>query len=392
MSLIKKVLKKFIYLTFRLVPLRNHIIFESHPDLSGNTFPVFKLMIKEKLNEKYKFVWYVNDFISYQDYKIQNVFFKNINPKNLFERIILFFNTATAKCIITENRFISKKNNNQFVIYLTHGTVLKDVTNKIVIGPNCDFTLYQSEFTKQITANMLQINSDKMVCLGFPRNDYLFKENKLVKQMFEQIVNKLEFSKIIIWMPTFRQHKNKSRIDSNVLFPLGLPIIENMEQISKLNHYLKDRNILLVLKPHPAQDLSYIKTGSHSNILLLYDNDLNKYNLQLYEVIGNTDALITDYSSLYFDYLLKNKPIGLTIDDIEEYRSTLGFAYENILDILKGEYIRGFNDLLSFIENISKGIDVAKVEREMIKNLMNHYQDNCSTRRVYDFILTKARL
>jgi CDP-glycerol glycerophosphotransferase (TagB/SpsB family) len=191
-------------------------------------------------------------------------------------------------------------------------------------------------------------------------------------------------------MPTFRQHKDKHRVDSTAYFPLGIPVVNDPEQIRELNQYLKEREVLLVLKPHPAQDLSVLNVQSLSNFVLLYDKDLRRNDIQLYEFIGNSDALITDYSSIYFDYLLTDKPIGLTISDVEEYGGTLGFAVDDIFEVLKGEYINDFSELLGFIDNVSKGIDETKEDRDIVKDLLNYYQDNKSAKRVYDFIKEKA--
>lgn len=110
-------------------------------------------------------------------------------------------------------------------------------------------------------------------------------------------------------------------------------------------------------------------------------------NIQLYELLAGSDALITDYSSVYFDYLLTNKPIGITIDDIENYRNTLGFAFENVESILVGEKICEFKDLVLFFDNLINDIDSYYEARRKNCDLFNYYKDNNSTKRVYDFII-----
>ena len=51
-----------------------------------------------------------------------------------------------------------------------------------------------------------------------------------------------------------------------------------------------------------------------------------KKGLSVYALLRNADALITDYSSAYFDYMLLNRPIAFTVEDIEEYRKRSGFC------------------------------------------------------------------
>ena len=170
-------------------------------------------------------------------------------------------------------------------------------------------------------------------------------------------------------------------------FELGIPIIYNIENLRVLNNLLNELNILLVLKPHPAQDLSVIKTEKLSNFILLTNQDLKNENINLYEFLGQTDALITDYSSVYYDYLLTNKPIAITTDDFDEYKSTFDFAFDNIFDVIKGEYINNFDELKSFINNVANENDIAKHERENIKKILHKFQDENSSSRVYEFLV-----
>ena len=112
-------------------------------------------------------------------------------------------------------------------------------------------------------------------------------------------------------------------------------------------------------------------------------------NIHLYELLAQSDALITDYSSVYYDYLLLDKQIGLTIDDINNYSKGRGLVFENVFDILKGEYINNFEDMLMFIKNVKNNKDIYKKERDRIKNLTNYFQDGKSAERVVEFIINE---
>ena len=61
-------------------------------------------------------------------------------------------------------------------------------------------------------------------------------------------------------------------------------------------------------------------------------------------MLGSSDALITDYSSVYFDYLLLDKPIGFTVDDMELYIKDRGFIFNNPEEYMPGKrYIMNMN-------------------------------------------------
>ena len=118
---------------------------------------------------------------------------------------------------------------------------------------------------------------------------------------------------------------------------------------------------------------------------------LGKSGVKLYEILSDTDALITDYSSIYYDYLLLDKPIGVTLDDFEEYTKKNGFPFENVLDILKGEYIYNKNDLIKFIKNVNQGIDEKRADRQVINNLVNKYQKGNYSEFVLNYLIENKK-
>src|SRR5690606_38601286 len=116
---------------------------------------------------------------------------------------------ATAKCIISENRIITKLNPKQLSIYLSHGTMIKNVKGKIILGDNCDYCVFSGEYVRNLTSEMYHVEKHKLVCLGYPRNDYLFSIHSSINKVFPQH----NFEKVIVWLPTFRQHNELKRVD-----------------------------------------------------------------------------------------------------------------------------------------------------------------------------------
>ena len=102
--------------------------------------------------------------------------------------------------------------------------------------------------------------------------------------------------------------------------------------------------------------------------------------------------MITDYSSIYFDYLLCNKPIGAVWEDIEEYKKNPGFCID-VNYYMKGAFkIYNLSDLIKFISDVSNNIDNLKKEREEICKYANYSKDGKNSERVVDFIIEKGRL
>ena len=252
-----------------------------------------------------------------------------------------------------------------------------------------DYFLSLSPFFDDKLSELCNLDKNQIIHLGFPRNDDLFSKNVHLNK----ILKNKKYSKIIMWLPTYRQRENKlSNLTMDNTFDLGIPIIYNTENLQILNNLLKELDVLLVLKPHPAQDLSVINAGKLSNFIILTDDNLKKSNINLYEFLSQTDALITDYSSVYYDYLLTDKPIAITTDDFEEYKKVFNIVFDNPFEVIKGEYIKDFNDLLLFIQNVASENDVAIEERIKAKNKFHKFQDKFSSKRVYEFLVNKIGL
>ena len=99
-------------------------------------------------------------------------------------------------------------------------------------------------------------------------------------------------------------------------------------QALELNEMLKLRNAKLIVKIHPLQKLSG-EMKKYSYIEFVTQEQLNKSEMTVYSLLRAADALITDYSSVYFDFMMLDRPIGFTVDDIEEYKKNRGFASKN---------------------------------------------------------------
>ncbi len=373
------VIKLFEYLITKLyerIPLQNIILFESLGDLDSNSGAFFEYMIENGLNEKYKMYWLVREPEKFKNVKIKNVGFMKIYHYNIIDLLRIY----TAKYLIWDAKEIAKVRNDQKSIYLTHGGPdLKNCRGITNPSKQVDFVLCPSEQVIDKCCYQYSLTAEKMIIFGHPRNDLLFFQSDEIKKL----VNERIFKNILIWMPTFRKFKFSDRNDSDKVFKLGIPLINDEREFAELNNFLEVKNTLLIIKIHPGQDLSNIPMINHSNILILTNEKLREMNIKLYSLIGETDALITDYSSVAFDYLLLDKPLGYIIDDINEYK--LGFTRDNPLDFMPGKKIKTLKEFKDFIGDIDQGYDIYGEEREKMRNFANKYQDNQNCRRLLEY-------
>ncbi len=390
MQQINELLQKILLIIFKNSKLKNYIVFESAPTYSDNTKYVFDEMIRRGLNKKYKCYWFVgNDQIGKKlsINNIDNVYFIDAYHNGIIRNFIYSAKKTriicSAKAVIMCNKMLVRGNNQsrQYYVNLAHGEALKNCRGHYNLKDSVDEVMCLSKYLAKYDAINFNCEESLMCPLGYARNDVLFGEKIDLRKIF----SKSKFDKVIYWLPTYRLHSKTGLTVSNIAFP----IIYN-EQISEIiNDYAKQNRVLIIVKPHPAQDLSKLKSLKLSNLIFINDSFLKENNIENYELLRSSDAMITDYSSVYYDYLLCDKPIGLCFDDFEEYSAGEGFTVDPDYILAGGEKIYNTQDMCDFIGRIADGKDLLKEQRTKIKNLCHLYQDNKSAERIVNHIEEK---
>lgn len=359
----RNVVKKIFYFLIGLFPKnKNKIVLESHPDFNDSAKVMYDYLQK-KGKRKYKFIWLVDNPQKYNKLKLKNTKFINVY-KPLSLRYL--YHVITSKYLMFGNREIRWVDlNKQIVISLTHGIPIKSCKGKFPKDKTFNYLLATSEKTVPIMAGEYCTKEEKCFVADLPRNDLLFEKNEKVSELTKS------YHKVILWLPTYKKHKSVdiTDIDRDSLIPLL-----NEEELNKLNKTLKENNDLLILKFHPAEDVSKLNSKEYSNIQILTQEEFNKLDIHLYSLLAYTDALITDYSSVSLDYILLNRQIGYVLDDIEEYQDKRGFCIENIDDVIAGKKIKNTKELFEFINEVSNDIDNYQEKRNKVLNFYHKYQ------------------
>ena len=365
-GLVKKLLYRFP---------QKYILFESSPDFGDNTKAVFDEIQARDSFKKYKFVW-----VSYDKGRS----YPKIKGTRFYKRddIRLKLILPRAKAVVCCNHLIRSDNPKAVNFYLGHGNPIKNASDYFSTISSYDYIVASSQGMKEIRNKIYGIDNDKMVALGYPRNDVLTAPPVDLHRFFKQ-----DFEKVIVWYPTFRQHKKGALTGCEH----ALPVIWDEERAARINRCARENNVLIVLKPHFAQDVSFIKQMDLSNLVFIDDKFFSDNGLTSYRFVGSCNALLTDYSSIYYDYTLCDKPIGLTWEDYDDYNKNPGFVVDMDKMMKGGVKIYEEEDLIKFINDVSKGIDILRDERREIRDFANISTDGSSAKRVVDFIEEKIR-
>jgi len=231
---------------------------------------------------------------------------------------------------------------------------------------NYKLILSPSKEVSHILKDVFRNNSIRVT--GYPRNDILLNSDLFLRKNW----NLKKYSKIISYIPTFRDTETKRKPFQNL-------------KLKKFNEYLKKNNILFVLKKHPF-DKNFPDFKEYSNI-----KDYSGEIEDVQELLVHTDILITDYSSVFFDFVLTNKPIIYYPYDYEEYLKTCRGMYYDYYSELPGPFAKTEKELYDLIKSVDSWFGKKEYQEKQMrfKKKFNKYQDGNSCERVLKILEEK---
>ncbi len=349
-----------VYLISFLIPRNpNKIVVGSHTPFNDNS-KYFFILSQDYLPE-YKIIWITQS--KEVEAKINSLGLQ-VYRKNTLKG---FYHSFTAKYYIysfhlIDINFWTSGGSTKFNLW--HGIPLKDIAFAIKSGPSTklyderslisrfirphvyvrpDYMLTTSDKMSDYFAKAFRIQKNHCLEYGMPRCDiFSWEKEKLIEfistyesdEMLKFVNSFSKYNKVFIYMPTWRE-------EVDFLLNAGF-------DFEKLNKTLETENSLFLFKLHPLsklQDIDLKEIDSFSHLVVMESE------MDVYPVLPFTDCLITDYSSIYYDYLLlQDKTLYLYPYDYEEYivgSRSLAFNYE---ENMPGVRIKDFDNMLEIIK------------------------------------------
>lgn len=312
--------------------------------------------------------------------------------------ILAFWYTLRAKVYLYNNTYqaISLWNSSGAIRFnLWHGIPLKKIghdakengqtsfydghLNKRVFNLDLykidDYVLSTSEFESKYLSSAFMLSKERCLPLGYPKVELFLKpkheilsfieayEPKKTKELVESL-NK--YDRVLIYMPTWRDDGSDFLKASCIDFPL-------------LNQILKENNFFLLLKLHTHTGLN-AKSFNMSNIITLENN------ADVYPILPFTDILITDYSSVYFDYLLLNKEILFYCFDLDDYQTSNRKMYFDYNSYTPGKKIYSFTELAKTLKDKEtiENLDYSTQRKDILDKFWTNSQE--SSRNIAQFV------
>ncbi len=386
---IRKIMKLPILVIYRLLWFcckvnKNIIIFESNVgrNYSGNPKAIYEYLVSQGLDKVFRCYYILEDTSITLPGNVKKV--KRI-------RLPYFYYLTRAGFWVSDTRmptYLRKKKKTNY-IQTWHGTPLKklaldleqismegevsleDYKKKFAENTETwDYLISQNSYSTDIFRRAFAFQGT-MLEIGYPRNDILFRDNHAAAILALKMKLKLPLDKkLILYAPTWRDNEHLGHL--------------KYKFSSAMNYnYLKDtldKEYCLLVKAH------YL-VGEESN-LEQYDNFLHYFDAScdIAELYLVSDMLITDYSSVMFDYSLLDRPMIFFTYDLEQYKDHLRGFYFDFLEEAPGPIVLTNEELVKEISTYNYKSYEAKYEA--FRQRFNHADDGKASQKIVDLIRT----
>ncbi|WP_436878835.1 CDP-glycerol glycerophosphotransferase family protein [Mammaliicoccus sciuri] len=369
----RKVIFNSIFIISKTINKKNSdtVLFtsDSRGHRSGNIKYIYEEMMKQGLNKKYKFheIYKSNvslrrskgdkflfpyllgkaDYIFLDDYHpllYHLNFRKNQEIIQLWHAVGSFKTVGYSRTGMKDGPFFNSVNHRNYT--------------KVYVSSDKDVPNYAEAFG---------ILESKIYPLGIPRTDMFFDDHykKIAVQKVQENYPILKNKNIILYAPTFRGSGHYT-----AFYPY------EMLDFEKLARYCSETNSIILLKMHPFVKREIEIPENYNEYFI----DISKYR-EINDFLLVADILISDYSSLIYEFAILKKPMLFYAFDLEEYSSNRGF-YEPYNEFVPGKIVNTFEELIDSLYR--NDFDQEKVDRFLEKRFT--YLDGNSSERIVKHI------
>lgn len=365
------------------------ILFEAFGGRNYTCSPkaIYEKMLTMKEFKDYTFVWSFIDPSKHEVKKDKRL--KIIKSKSKeYYKYISISKYWIVNSIIEEG--ITKKKD-QVYVQCWHGTPLKRLRYDIVVNgaslnsveeirkrndidaKKFDYFISPSKYcTEKFTSafNLKALGKENIIIEeGYPRNDFLFNKTKKDINAIKKKLGLPLDKKVIFYLPTFRDNQHTSGV--GYTYKLGIDFDSLKKKFSK--------EYVILFSPHYFIENSIDLTKYKGFI----------YNVARYDEINElylvSDIIMTDYSSVFFDYANLKRPMLFYMYDIDDYKGNLRDFYIS-LDELPGPIAKTQDELENNLKNIDKEFKKNKEKYEKFNEKYNYLDDGNASERVIKVI------
>lgn len=235
----------------------------------------------------------------------------------------------------------------------------------------------------------LHFDMRKAIVTGQPRLDCV-RTAKGAKNLSILLGKEIEkYDKFIFFVPSFRAN---SSCHSGKFYSENVFRLDDFDK-DEFRRFLEDNNIAFIYKLHPVEQtaLKGVEFEMNSHCYMLTDEMLFEKDIRYNEFLNAFDIMISDYSSIAYDYLMLDRPIVYLIPDYDEYKKSKGFVFHNIEFYMPGAKARNFKELLTTLKNSIESPELYASQRKLVIEQRFDYMDDKASERCYQAIMNYER-
>ena len=259
-------------------------------------------------------------------------------------------------------------------INLWHGMPLKVIGH--MTEPS-DFIFATNSEHAAILGEATGLPPDRVRVVGQPKNDGLYECPPSLRAALAG-----DAAKVILYLPTYRaggDHDAKERSDASGVM---LPTRDIGRFAKKLNRLLARHDALLLIKPHFRNVAQEGSAPTIDRVKWVDEYAASKDVPDSHRLMGIADVLVTDYSSVLFDYPVLDRPLIVYAPDLREYMWTWG-TYFPVAELAHGLLARSQREFLRLLARMLDDPEVGKLERRVLAKRFNAFGDGANSARAY---------
>ena len=371
----------------------NTILYEAFGGrgMIDNPFALFQYLLEKEEYQDYTHIWVLDDFddnrAQIEKYeKYPNVRFVKYKTKEYCKAI------ATVKYLVNNVSFPSYflKREGQVLIDTWHGTPLKnmgfDIPGANISQGNTARNLFSADYIVSSGPYMTETaykKSYKMQNLyegtvleeGFPRNDKLFNSDRaeVIQRLQDCGVEVTADKKVILYAPTWRgEQYSTPDTDLQDVYKL----LQVMESSVDTNEYQVLVKLHQIVYHYMKENQIELGTAKAKFVPATMDTS---------ELLSVTDVLVSDYSSIFYDFMLTGRPIFFYVPDMEDFEDYRGlyFGFDN----LPGPAVSSPEKLGELLKDIQDVADSYKEKYENVKAQIGLKDDGNVCKRIAEVLI-----
>ena len=257
--------------------------------------------------------------------------------------------------------------------YYRHRMGLATLVRTLLIYSTYRYIVVTADRLRSRFATAFNADESAILPLGYPRNDVLFdpvegEDVGFDAGVLDDLAAASDERDLVLYAPTWRETGRDFVAEADVDF-------------ERWDEWAREHDATVLLKLHPETDVDL--NDEFDRVVELPPE------LDIHPAMRYADVLVTDYSSVYFDFLLLDRPVVFFPFDLERYLSEDRELYFDYDETTPGPTAATFEELLDHLDDAVGDDDAYAADRERVREAFFDHTDGRSAERVVEAIRTK---